>query len=52
MARLIRCDCGYAARGETEEELLADARKHIEESHPDLAGKISREDLLAMAEEA
>jgi predicted small metal-binding protein len=51
MAKVIKCDCGYVARGGTDEELLADARKHIEESHPDLAGQISREDLLAMAEE-
>jgi hypothetical protein len=27
------------------------ANRHIEEIHPDLAGKVSREDLLAMAEE-
>jgi predicted small metal-binding protein len=51
VAKVIKCDCGYVARGGTDEELLADAHKHIEESHPDLAGRISRADLLAMAEE-
>lgn len=51
MTKLIRCDCGYVVRGDTEEELLANAEEHIERDHPDLVGKIAREDLLAMAEE-
>ncbi len=51
MPRLINCDCGYVARGETNEELLADAEKHLKEAHPDLVAKISRQDLLAMSEE-
>lgn len=51
MARVIRCECGYVARGTTEEELLADADRHIRDDHPDLVGRVSREDLLDMAEE-
>ena len=52
MARVINCDCGYVVRGETDEELLAGAHRHIEESHPDMIGKVSDSDLLARAEEA
>jgi predicted small metal-binding protein len=52
MPKLINCECGYVARGETEEELLAEAERHIRSDHPDLVGRVSREDLLAMAEEA
>jgi predicted small metal-binding protein len=52
MAYLITCDCGHVSRAETEDELVAAANRHIEEVHPDMAGKVSREDLLAMAEEA
>ena len=52
MSMLIRCDCGYVVRGETEEELLAAAREHIRDAHPNQVGKISDDDLLAMAEEA
>lgn len=52
MAKVIKCECGYVARGETDPELLAEADKHIRADHPDLVGRITREDLLAMAEEA
>jgi predicted small metal-binding protein len=51
MAYMINCDCGYVSRGETEDELVEAANLHIEEVHPEMAGKVSREDLLAMAEE-
>jgi predicted small metal-binding protein len=51
MAYVINCDCGYVSRAETEDELVQEANRHMEEVHPDIAGKVSREDLLAMAEE-
>ena len=51
MAKLIKCECGCVVRGNNDEELLADAERHIRQSHPDLVGNVSREDLLAMAEE-
>ncbi len=51
MAKVINCECGFVVRGETEDELVANAEDHMREAHPDLAGKVSREDLLAMAEE-
>ena len=52
MAKVINCDCGYTVRGESDEELLAGARQHIEEQHPDMVGQMSDEQLLSMAEEA
>jgi predicted small metal-binding protein len=51
MAYVINCDCGYVSRGETEDELVEEANRHMEEVHPGMAGKVSRDDLLAMAEE-
>jgi predicted small metal-binding protein len=51
MTYLINCDCGYVVRGETEDELVEDANRHIEEVHPDMVGTVSEDDLLAMAEE-
>ena len=51
MAYLINCDCGHVSRGDTEDELVDAANRHIEDVHPDMAGKVSRDDLLAMAEE-
>ncbi len=52
MAKLINCECGYVVRGETDDELIAAAEEHINRDHPELVGKVSREDLLAMSEEA
>lgn len=51
MAKVIRCECGYVARGGDEDALLVDARRHIESDHVELVDQLSREDLLAMAEE-
>ncbi len=39
-------------RGETDDELVANAQAHIDRDHPELVGKVSRDDLLGMAEEA
>jgi predicted small metal-binding protein len=52
MAKLINCECGHVVRGEEDEELIENAMSHIGQNHPELVGKISREDLLAMSEEA
>jgi predicted small metal-binding protein len=52
MAKVINCECGYTVRGETDEELLADARKHIDEAHPDMKEQPTDEQLLAQAQEA
>jgi hypothetical protein len=51
MARVIRCECGYVARGVTYDELLVEAERHIAADHPDLVGRVSRGDLLDMAED-
>jgi hypothetical protein len=47
----IPCVCGYVVKGEDDEELWQNAQEHLREDHPDLAGKVSRADLLAQAEE-
>ena len=52
MAKLINCECGHVVRGETDDELIAAAEAHINGNHPELVGKVSRDDILAMAEEA
>lgn len=49
--KIINCECGQVVRGETEEELLRNAEAHVQRDHPELVGKITREDLLAMSEE-
>jgi predicted small metal-binding protein len=52
MAKVINCECGQVVHGENDDELIRNAEEHVNRDHPDLVGKISRDDLLAMAEEA
>jgi predicted small metal-binding protein len=52
MSKIINCECGEVIRAETEDELVSKVEQHVREAHPELAGKMSREDILAMAEEA
>jgi predicted small metal-binding protein len=52
MPKLINCECGQIVRGDTDDELVRNAQEHINRHHPDLVGKVTRDDLLAMAEEA
>ncbi|MCZ7588571.1 MAG: DUF1059 domain-containing protein [Gaiella sp.] len=49
---VINCECGRIVRAGTEDEIVAAVERHVAEDHPELVGKISREDILAMAEEA
>jgi len=48
--KLINCECGQVVRGDDDEALVRAAEEHIQRDHPELVGKITREDLLAMAE--
>jgi predicted small metal-binding protein len=51
MSKIINCECGYVVRGETDDELVGRAQQHVDADHPELAGKVGRDDFLAMAEE-
>ena len=51
MSKAIYCDCGLVCRGDSDEELLREAERHLREEHPGLAGGVRRRDLLAMAVE-
>lgn len=37
MASQIQCECGYVARGETEDAVVALIQEHLRVNHPDLA---------------
>jgi predicted small metal-binding protein len=47
---VINCECGQIVKAETDDELVAVVEGHIQSDHPDLVGRMSREDILAMAE--
>jgi hypothetical protein len=49
--RRITCVCGKVIEGTDDDELLAKAQAHVAADHPDLVGKVTREDILARAEE-
>lgn len=51
MAKTFECDDGFVARGEDDEQLWAEVVRHVEQHHPDLVGKLSREEILASAVE-
>ncbi len=46
MAKVINCPCGFVARAETDDELIAQVQKHAKEVHNMNA---TREEVLAMA---
>ena len=53
MARQFECERdGVVIRGADVDELVARVQRHIAEAHPDLVGKVSREDIVAAAKEA
>jgi len=52
MAKVIRCQCGFLGQGETVEDAAAVIEVHMRTDQPELVGKVTREDLIAMAEEA
>lgn len=52
MAKQINCECGYTVEGADDDELVANAEQHMQRDHPEMAGTMTREQLLAMATEA
>ena len=51
MAMRITCVCGYVIRGEGDDELWTNAQRHLGADHPELVGTVTREDILAQAEQ-
>ncbi len=51
MAKKIDCPCGQTVRGDSDDELVANAEEHMRERHPEMVGTMSREQILGMATE-
>jgi predicted small metal-binding protein len=47
MAKLIRCECGFVARGDSDDEVVEVIRGHMASDHPALLETIRSEDLLS-----
>lgn len=53
MAKEFECERdGIVIRGADDDELAAKVERHLVQVHPDLVGKVSREDIVAAAKEA
>ncbi len=46
MTKIINCDCGRVVRGDSDDELVAAARKHAREAH---GMELTREQVLSLA---
>ncbi len=51
MAKIINCECGYVARAAADDEVIDLIQEHMRTDHPDLAGKVSREELVGWIQE-
>lgn len=47
MTKVIKCDCGYVVRGNTDDELVHEAQAHASQVHN---MELTAEQILAMAE--
>jgi predicted small metal-binding protein len=47
MAKLIRCECGFVARGDSDDQVVGVIRGHMASDHPALLSSVSQEDLLS-----
>jgi predicted small metal-binding protein len=50
MARQVKCECGYIARADTDDDVLANIREHMRTDHPELLGQISDEQIIGWIE--
>lgn len=51
MTKVVHCPCGTDVEGDSDDELVGNVETHVAENHPDMVGKMSREQILEMAEE-
>ena len=53
MAKEFECERDETViRGADDDELVANVERHLAEAHPELVGKVPREDILAASKEA
>ena len=47
MARIIRCECGFVAHGEDDDQVVDNIREHMRTDHAALYDSVDRADLYA-----
>jgi len=51
MTKLIRCECGFVARGETDEQVVSAIEEHMRSDHPAVLAGTDRSELFGWIEE-
>ncbi|HEY7146397.1 MAG TPA: DUF1059 domain-containing protein [Streptosporangiaceae bacterium] len=51
MAKVINCECGFVARGDSDDEVVETIRGHMATDHPELLASVDRRDLYGWIEE-
>ena len=47
MAKVIRCECGFVARGDSDDQVVEVITQHLTTDHPALLETVSRDDLVS-----
>ena len=50
MPRQIKCECGFVARGETDDEVVTQIEHHVRNDHPELAETLTRDEIASWVE--
>jgi predicted small metal-binding protein len=50
MTRQIKCECGYVARGESDDDLVDRIEDHIRSDHPELVETVTRDEIAGWVE--
>ncbi|HZL74977.1 MAG TPA: hypothetical protein VFB83_06340 [Propionibacteriaceae bacterium] len=50
MLRQVRCECGYLARGRSDDDVIGLILAHIATDHPDLAETETADDIRTLIE--
>jgi predicted small metal-binding protein len=50
MASQVKCECGYIARADNDDEVIAKVRDHMNTDHPDVSEKVTDEDIRTWVE--
>ena len=45
MIRQVRCECGYTARGETDDAVISLVLAHVATDHPEIAATETADDI-------
>ncbi|HEY7263632.1 MAG TPA: DUF1059 domain-containing protein [Trebonia sp.] len=45
--KMIRCECGYVARGDSDDQVVGMIRGHMASDHPALLNTVSTQDLIS-----